>query len=333
MWTTVLQTTALYAASQIITHHASDSFFQDEWDNPAVQNSTAAAKDYALSGNTTISSTTTASQKSVLPTDGSFEIDEAPVDQATAERLIGDAINGKSHMSLRVTLPNGTVPNETISAANKQEKPEAQKEGFYTKEFPLDMLASLILCTLQYYWLQALERALPARSRRWDAGVQGKQEMDEDREEEVVKRWIAQGRVRRASLNWCNTLLKWVLSLTVGRVWYYAVGVVVRRALRLEAPGKSWWDVVEASCACLGASVGRWADEWVYRSLRLIVLGHCYTLHLWLSYLHLWPCRRTSRCCSLRERIWHAMSSLSRPWGSWPAGQCKRSMRITCYAI
>jgi hypothetical protein len=98
----------------------------------------------------------------------------------------------------------------------------------------------LILSALQYWWLIWLERMLPARPRYRDVPYQRneKVEENEDREEEVVKRWIAQGRVRRASLNWCNTFLKWMLQVTVGKFWYHTLGYILVKFLRLDPPRK-----------------------------------------------------------------------------------------------
>jgi hypothetical protein len=84
-----------------------------------------------------------------------------------------------------------------------------------------------------------LERILPARRRRGEglgsAEAEGLGESDVH-EEKIVKRWIAQDRVRRASLNWGNTLVKWVLELTVGRLWYHAVEHVLYTLLKLQHP-------------------------------------------------------------------------------------------------
>ncbi|KAF2437756.1 hypothetical protein P171DRAFT_424555 [Karstenula rhodostoma CBS 690.94] len=222
MWTTVLQTTALYTAFHILTHHASENIFRDVWENPAVKNFTA------IAGNDTIASNATTSKSATTPTDSfSFEKDGAPIDRDTANRLIGEALEDirkgsdePVELPLKITLENGTVLNKTVSVPKAQQETKEQ-ESFYTKKLPLDVVAMLIMGVLQYCWLLRLEHALPARSRRRDVVVKEKGEMDEDREEEVVKKWIAQGRVRRASLNWCNTLFKWILNLTVGRAVAY----------------------------------------------------------------------------------------------------------------
>lgn len=253
MWLTVLQTTAIYTTSHILNYHTSENLFRVVWENPTVLNLTAITK------NTTIASNVTTSRSATTPTNSfSYEKDGVPIDQATADRLIGEAFEGTGkgsdkqvELPLKITLKNGTVLNETISVPKAQEGPKKQQESFYKKKLPLDIVAYFIMCTLQYCWLLGLERALPARSRRRDVVVTQKGEMDEDREEEVVKKWIAQGRVRRASLNWCNTLFKWILTLTVGRVWYYAVLHVVCGSLRLTSPRKTWEDMFQVSRACL----------------------------------------------------------------------------------
>ncbi|KAI4699994.1 hypothetical protein J4E81_004028 [Alternaria sp. BMP 2799] len=61
-------------------------------------------------------------------------------------------------------------------------------------------------------------------------------EESEDREEEVVKKWIAQGRVHRASLNWRNTFVKWVLDMTVGMLCIFTVEHMLRQLLKMKSP-------------------------------------------------------------------------------------------------
>ncbi|KAJ4360194.1 uncharacterized protein N0V89_000754 [Didymosphaeria variabile] len=219
MWTTVLETTAIYTAANVLTHHASKNLLWDVFENPGMMNFTAAFVNSTIPVN-------------ALNYTGEGAFGNEVTDRLRFEKDRTKKSNGTSGLPFRVTITNGTALNETISAAKEQ------KEPFYTKELPLGVFAHFVMCTLQYVWLIWLERVLPARSRRRDVIVKEKGEMSEDREEEVVKKWIAQGRVRRASLNWCNTLLKWVLSLTVGRVWWFAVLHIVRRSLRLESPRK-----------------------------------------------------------------------------------------------
>ena len=99
----------------------------------------------------------------------------------------------------------------------------------------------LLLSALQYWWLIWLERMLPARPRYRDLVVRHEEKVEEseDREEEVVKKWIAQGRVHRASLNWRNTFLKWVLQMTIGISWLHISAHIITTAMQLKFPIKS----------------------------------------------------------------------------------------------
>jgi hypothetical protein len=65
---------------------------------------------------------------------------------------------------------------------------------------------------------------------------ENKIELSEGREEEVVEKWIAQGKVQRASLSWCNTFLKWVFTMTVGKVLLHTVEHFVRGVITLSSP-------------------------------------------------------------------------------------------------
>ncbi|EOA87349.1 uncharacterized protein SETTUDRAFT_179124 [Exserohilum turcica Et28A] len=133
--------------------------------------------------------------------------------------------------------------------------PNDAPESFYGQELPRGVMMVFLLSILQYWWFIALERLLPARPRNRGmpqyhtsssssssqeptAAAAAEVEFEEmpDREEKVVQKWIAQGRVRRASLNWCNTLLKWMLDMSVGSLWYHVAREMLMELLRLRSP-------------------------------------------------------------------------------------------------
>jgi hypothetical protein len=215
MRTAVLQATALFALSTLLRNHLGKDMFTEVWKDEGFSTM------YNSMYNTT----------------------EVRENMGKPVALLGlEAGNSTSPWTFNTTAvyPNGTTlhqngtivfNNGTSSAGTESERP------FYNRVFPQEVLIFIILAALQYWWYIALERMLPARPR---GNVQieryEKVEESEDREEEVVKKWIASGRVRRASLNWCNTFLKWVVELTVGRLWYHAVEHVLRGLVRLESP-------------------------------------------------------------------------------------------------
>ena len=75
---------------------------------------------------------------------------------------------------------------------------------------PKGVLGFLVLGVLGYYWHVALERGFPTRpmgveidySRTGKRGekIDGSMGENEGQEEEVIKRWIAQGKVRRSTV-------------------------------------------------------------------------------------------------------------------------------------
>jgi hypothetical protein len=123
------------------------------------------------------------------------------------------------------TGTNGTANNST-------------SDSFYGRKLPREIVISFVLAMLQYWWLIGLERILPTRPRYRDVPARQKDQVEEseDREEEVVKKWIAQGRVHRASLNWRNTFLKWLLDLTIGLLCVFTVEHMLRQTLKLKSP-------------------------------------------------------------------------------------------------
>ena len=144
----------------------------------------------------------------------------------------GDTMNRTLSLNHTNGLDNGTAINGTLNA-NK-----TPAESFYGRTLPREVVTYLVIYALQYRWFIWLERLLPARPRYRNVPYEREEKVEEseDREEEVVKKWVAQGRVHRASLNWCNTFLKWLLELTVGRLWCLTVEYVIRVLLKFESP-------------------------------------------------------------------------------------------------
>lgn len=147
---------------------------------------------------------------------------------------------------------NSTYPSPPSMAPSYVSNEELTLWGWF---LPRTAVVAAIVSAMQYYWLVWLDRILPARSRRRDVGGRLDEEGENDvYEEKIVKRWIAQGRVKRASLSWWNTFLKWVLEMTVGRLWYHAIEHALFTLLKLQHPrnimlemsnvSRSWGDLV-----------------------------------------------------------------------------------------
>jgi hypothetical protein len=142
----------------------------------------------------------------------------------------------KTHRG-RLAFEEAQSLNHTMTTNGTSGATMKNEESFYS-QLPKELVIHLVIFALQYWWYIGLERLLPARPRSKDVPhrQEGKTEMSEGREEEVVQKWIAQGKVQRASLNWCNTFLKWILEMTVGKLWFHTVEHVVRELIRLSSP-------------------------------------------------------------------------------------------------
>lgn len=180
----------------------------------------------------------------------------------------------------RLSLPSATEYNGTNytisyhetrnvtsnSTASDQNQPES--ESFYRKELPRAFFVGLIAFPLAYYWQIWLEKTFPARPRPSIAADRAPEEkvaadgVDESREEAVVQKWIAQGKIRRASLSWWNTLVKWTIDLSIGTFWKQSVNFILEDVLldwTLKPVGDDWswlkWVSLRrclrcATCAC-----------------------------------------------------------------------------------
>lgn len=203
MWTSVLQATSLSIASIIVTHHLGSSVFQTVIDDEAFKAWQAMSDNF--------STPTTSSTNGLLLS-------------------LGPEVNASVGSPTNAT--NGT------QSANYTNNPlEKQPESFYGRKLPRETIIQFVLLMLRYYWLIYLEKLLPARPRKRGILPEGKEKFEEseDREEEVIQKWIAQGRIRRASLNWCNTSLKWILTLTVWRIFAFTCDHVLGGILQLES--------------------------------------------------------------------------------------------------
>ncbi|KAF2033122.1 hypothetical protein EK21DRAFT_59322 [Setomelanomma holmii] len=192
MRTAVLQATIIFTISQILGHHLSENMFDEVWKDEVFLNMTS-----VLNQTTPYASANSTSRRLTIES--------------------GTTTNTTS-LNRALTINNATSINATTTNTS------SSSQSIYSWKLPREVAIMVVISALQYYWFIWLEKMLPARPRRKDVPYQRHEKIEESegREEEIVKRWIAQGRVKRASLNWCNTFLKWVVELTIGRLWYHA---------------------------------------------------------------------------------------------------------------
>ncbi len=124
---------------------------------------------------------------------------------------------------------NMTVLANTTSHATPE--PMEAVRPFYSYTLPMKMFFTAFMVPIMYHWHIFLEFCFPARKRPRRAGAAQSSgppstqpeklavfDEDGNREEEVVKRWIEDGKVRRSGVSVCNTLAKWFLNYTLGVV-------------------------------------------------------------------------------------------------------------------
>lgn len=210
MWVATAQTTVLTALTKIFKHEAERWTYAGVWENEAFANFTREA--------TIFFTGRTATDASVL-SNGTI-------------LLNGTATDGSGHLTT-----------------------EPSPYWFYLGELPRSLVLAFTTCALFYWWQVWLERRLPGRSRRVEIVKQSspggeKAEGDEDsREEQVVERWIAEGKIQRSSLSWGNTLLKWILDITIGETCHTLVYIT----LEMMMDGKPlseighYWELVRSS--------------------------------------------------------------------------------------
>ncbi|KAK4541401.1 hypothetical protein LTR36_008002 [Oleoguttula mirabilis] len=123
----------------------------------------------------------------------------------------------------------------------------ASNYTFYLKELPPDLLVCAPLTLLAYKWQCWLERTFPGRPRGNQNAIKQageKEEIafsdDEQLEEEIMRKLIAKGKVRRSSISWCNTLMKWFIDNTFGVLFFASATRVLSDALKLHLSSNTW---------------------------------------------------------------------------------------------
>lgn len=160
----------------------------------------------------------------------------ARIENATTTGLNNTTISNTT------TTPALNLTAEHLPSNSTQINPPGG-ESYYGQTLPRSMFILAMIAPLYYYWQLWLERILPRRARaearlpppeKADFGDDG------DREQEVIEKWIAQGKIRRSSLSWWNTFLKWALHCTLGALWVEAMRYLLETVLYWRWPLTIW---------------------------------------------------------------------------------------------
>lgn len=135
-------------------------------------------------------------------------------------------ILGFNDNSTAATLPqNSTVAQ--VASVNGTSSTASPEKSFYRSTLPYEVFLYVLIVPLQQYWNLLLERLFPTRPRGGEALRQSEKvkafDDEGDREDELVRRLVAQGKVRRPTMSLCNTALKWLLDLTVGTILFSTI--------------------------------------------------------------------------------------------------------------
>jgi len=155
-----------------------------------------------------------------------------------------------------------TVPKELLDQDNDKDNAaplgadSSSKDKFYSREFPRELFIDFLLQIVCYQWQCWLERTFPARPRQ-KVDVQQLREKDkhgessEELEEEIMRKLIAQGKVKRGGVSWINTAIKWALNNILGVIIFAALYETIMGVIIWRSPSKTWsqikW-VCESPC-------------------------------------------------------------------------------------
>ncbi|KAI1337509.1 hypothetical protein F5Y15DRAFT_156579 [Xylariaceae sp. FL0016] len=224
---------AFYALNILVDKYATGSMMKCFHEDPVWLNFTAAVQmSPGATGNLHNASNGVLSieVKNTTESDGSPKIDVV--------------VNTTHPGPYNITSLLDSLPSNATTEKDNSPRP-LHDEPLWTVLFPVSLAIFLLLAPLDYHWNMYLERLLPTRRRaalpppehreKFAVGNGGD---DESREEEIVRKWIAQGKVRRASVSWLNTFVKWVLTTAVWNPVCHCLRGVLETMLRLQAPWK-----------------------------------------------------------------------------------------------
>lgn len=157
-------------------------------------------------------------------------VDEGNTGQAARLELPAPSLGDKEEGTLSVSQTidaTGSAEHQSDDSESKgQSKVDSEPESATQadnswRKIALGCLRTFItqvlLGPLLYTWHIWLERLFPSRrsARQSDGAYQvsKEKEVDDDdtREEQVIQKWLRQGKIHRASLSWRNTFAKWAI--------------------------------------------------------------------------------------------------------------------------
>lgn len=131
---------------------------------------------------------------------------------------------------------NLTLSFEATAAQTGAKPFHSPRTSFYLKTLPPQVLVSAVLVFLDLYWNAALEYVFPARPRGKEVSFEEKKDGGESLRDNDTpgKRSIVRGKPRRPSLSWRNTLVKWILDMSVGLVLHWTAFHIIHGIVYLE---------------------------------------------------------------------------------------------------
>lgn len=201
----VLQTVLLSAIASVVSHHLLSNAYENISQHELWQNFTAGMDWIATNASNTL------------------------------------ALNETTMSAGNVTLLNTTsTANETKPFNLTSADWGLDSSTFYKKTLPLEIFFLVIFSPIYYIWHLWLERSFPARPKPtvpFQQDLKGGETSVQ--EEEVIQKWIAQGKIHRASLSWWNTFVKWIINLILAPLWMDAIQYLLEEAYHLRLPK---WD-------------------------------------------------------------------------------------------
>ncbi|KAK7957953.1 hypothetical protein PG988_012801 [Apiospora saccharicola] len=206
------------------------------------------------------------------------------LDGQNATAAAAAATSTSANNNTVMALLNMTSTNYSSDGRFSYPTLEPNPESLPEWQLPKKILAVMLTSALIYLWAVGLEWAFPTRPRGIQDGEANPPttpntkretviiELSEKQEEVVVERWIAKGRVRRSSISWYNTMIKWLLEIVARAM---LEGVVVDLSMALmngkawNTPEDFWGDII---LSCVKSWIGFWGSGGPFVSLVSLII-------------------------------------------------------------
>ena len=153
--------------------------------------------------------------------------------------IVADIASHLLWQNIHFDLPDELRPNAQVDAPSNNRQ-------FWLKRLPGTIIFTILITPLNYKWQCWLEWMFPGRrgSTRTTTPTQVPEKVDidsdDEREERIMRKLIAKGKVQRSGLSWFNTFVKWILDITLANLFFICASAFIEDAIDRNPLSETW---------------------------------------------------------------------------------------------